>query len=237
MPRHIKAKARNKFKVPTTLYEPMRLKLSAHPDGDAFMRYGVHELIEVYQTVDKDMKSLQDFSKCCKGCTRCCAQLFSASVAEAVFLLAWMSQFKQQRTDRLVAKMSDSSKQAYKYKMEAKPWFVDENYCPLLENDLCSVYPARFLACRSFLVHESYDCTSTEEQIGILHHEGRTGALSAVASISETYHLPHGLIPYPAALVMATRFLEGGYNSLRAVLEAFSGQEVTDTGIVVMPQE
>ena len=105
---------------------------------------------------------------CKAGCGACCRQMIALSVPEAFYLRDLMASLpaesRQVVSQRFEHTTGELKHQAL-YAQLQEPNYSDEDYlqiaqkyfqlrlpCPFLENESCTIYPARPLACREYLV-------------------------------------------------------------------------------------
>ena len=110
---------------------------------------------------------------CRKGCSACCGYLVPVSIPEALHLAGEIDRLPEPRRSRTVRKMQAAAEKiiaagppampepsparpdvrAAEGAMAAGDWYSTiDLLCPLLEDDLCTMYPARPIACREYMV-------------------------------------------------------------------------------------
>ena len=128
---------------------------------------------------------------CAKGCAHCCQLMVEVTWDEAQELGNWILEQPAEKRDRLRKKVKLAARDRRKFfakrsstKHFLKPttstreatakvcddyFFEKSRVCPLLENGVCSVYPARPSACRLHLVtnHPSLCSRDTNDSSGI----------------------------------------------------------------------
>ncbi|MGD9364571.1 MAG: YkgJ family cysteine cluster protein [Desulfobacteraceae bacterium] len=125
-------------------------------------------LEEIYCIYDAYTSNIQ--SACQKGCAACCTCNATATTMEVLLIYNHLA--SQDHTEWLEAKVSSAPPKRYQPKMtinqmvamcalgEVLPEETNDpmaGLCPLLEDDLCSIYPKRPFGCRAML--SSSDCS------------------------------------------------------------------------------
>jgi len=127
------------------------------------------EILDMFKDADelikKELESLQDkksiIPTCKKGCVYCCRQPISISVPEAHAIGQYIKRnFDEKETTDLKTRIlewlswvkTELSTHLQQGLNEAEALFSYGQYCPLLKENECSVYPVRPLLCRSYFV-------------------------------------------------------------------------------------
>jgi len=118
----------------------------------------------MYQTIDQLIDTFLNFSKshgvnpdCKKGCGYCCHQPVFANSYEIEYLGNYIKEnfTKSQQQEILKRAKEKTNKTAHLNKKELQNFKFP---CPLLQNDSCTAYPARPLACRIYLSTQLSSC-------------------------------------------------------------------------------
>jgi Fe-S-cluster containining protein len=114
----------------------------------------------LHNTVNATLHGLSDIAVACKkGCSHCCHIWVSVSAPEALFT----AKIVKQRGDAAVEKVRLAHQQTKDYDFDTRDQHPYP--CPLLEDDLCSIYDARPNACRLAASGDAEICARTYHNI------------------------------------------------------------------------
>lgn len=121
-------------------------------------------IAEMHETIDQLIDSLSIFAKqqnqtidCKKGCSWCCYQPVFALDYELDYLKSFIEKnFSPDRQNEI--KLKAKPKNDKLSKLEGDKLLNSKFACPLLENDACSAYEARPVACRIYLSTNLNSC-------------------------------------------------------------------------------
>ncbi len=125
----------------------------------------LNELIEnLYDLVDGLIGSFSERCRkeslpvdCRKGCSWCCHQAIMASPYELIYLVQWIREhFPLERQEKIMARTREKAR--HTAGLKASEFMLFKAACPFLEEESCSVYPARPLACRIYLSSSLDSC-------------------------------------------------------------------------------
>lgn len=146
--------------------------------------------------------------ECQKGCAMCCHTMVFANLGEiATAYMHIMKTFSKEEVSKLKDHLSKSADGILNAYSEGKPTTIT---CPLLKNDLCSIYEARPSQCRSAHSLNSMKCqeafespTNSDEIIPInpARSEISRLMLSALASSLNEKKLDHELYEFSTTLL------------------------------------
>lgn len=149
------------------------IKTITVPEGKTDLGVIIPEFQELTNlVVDATCKSLEEksvFISCKKGCAACCRQLIPITHIEAKGIIDMISKMPEQRQKTMIEKFevcSEKLSQAGLYEKVKNignlskdelttlgiEYFKLQIPCPFLENESCSIYKNRPLACREYLV-------------------------------------------------------------------------------------
>ncbi|WP_374378661.1 YkgJ family cysteine cluster protein [Dongia sp.] len=154
-------------------------------------------------SVDKSIAGLGPVPIACKkGCSHCCNIWVSATAPEVLTL----ANVVRLRGDAAVKKVRDANEVTKAYPFEIRD--SHPHPCPLLENDLCTVYEHRPKACRlaasanAEICGRSYRNTTNEDiPTPFLYLMGRSAYALAFAAALQKSALPYHAYELNAALV------------------------------------
>ena len=137
----------------------------------------VSHLLPILQSLDDEIAKEADQLlhqsgkpiSCRKGCAACCRQIMPISDAEALALVQLMDDMSPSQRDRVQRRFDEAVKRLDDEGLLERLWsFVDrgeedlseltadyfrrEIACPFLEDEVCTIYEDRPLACREYLV-------------------------------------------------------------------------------------
>jgi Fe-S-cluster containining protein len=155
--------------------------------------------------VDKSIEELGPVPIACrKGCSHCCNIWVSATAPEVLTLAAVV----RRQGDSTIERIREANEVTKLYPFETRD--SHPHPCPLLENDLCTVYEHRPKACRlaasadANICERSYRNTTNENiPTPFLYLMGRNAYALAFAAALKKVALPHHAYELNAALVRA----------------------------------
>ncbi|MEI6328219.1 MAG: YkgJ family cysteine cluster protein [Pseudanabaena sp. ELA645] len=150
------------------------------------------------------LNKISDIIDCQKGCSHCCNIWVSISAPEVLFIAKIVREKGQSSIDKVIA----ANEYTKNYDHDSR---YDHPYpCPLLENNVCSIYSSRPKACRLAVSGDSKICersylNSTEEDIPtpMLYLSARYAYEIAFAASLKKVALPYAMYEFNAALVRA----------------------------------
>lgn len=190
------------------------------PEQTAAMARQLHALLEqakrektidppvryLHARMDATLQRLADIPVACKkGCSHCCYAWVSAAAPEILFI----AKILRRRGDAAVA---SRVRIAFERTRDLAPAGrnKDPHPCPLLEGNVCSVYPARPRACRFCASADAEICDrayrgGSDEDIPTprLNLVGRNAYAVALAVALREAGLPHHLYEFNAGLALA----------------------------------
>jgi hypothetical protein len=193
---------------------------SSDPAGTAAMTRLLSELLEsarrerdieptvrfLHAKVDATLRSMRNIQvDCKKGCAHCCRVWVSATVPEVLFIAKSL----RRRNDAALAERVGAA-----HRITGAYDFVSRQrlhqQCPLLAEDLCSVYETRPVACRFWASTNVMACLRVFRQgsgetvpTPMIHLKGRGGYEVALALALRRVGLPHHYYELNAALTRA----------------------------------
>ena len=119
-----------------------------------------------YQTIDELLDALLDYARqskvsvdCCKGCSQCCYQPVFANDYEISYLRhSILTNFPPDVIGRIRQKAMDKNKTVRE--LTPAQVLIHKQACPLLKDNVCSIYEARPVACRIYLSMDVTSCTN-----------------------------------------------------------------------------
>lgn len=152
---------------------------------------------------------------CKAGCAACCRHLVALSIFEAEALCAWIRTLPESRQQELARRFHDTllklADAGLIDRMVNEDWLtkgdlagklaLDYFYlgvpCPFLEDELCSIYPSRPLACREHLVTSAPEHCSdpARQQVSPVHLPLRVSQPLNMVSAELEQRGSHGWIP------------------------------------------
>lgn len=100
-------------------------------------------------------------AKCAPGCAYCCHQRVRASIPEVLYVWDYIQ--ANWTADQIEELKRETA--SYRASFEHEPSRTNLK-CPLLKNNLCTVYPNRPLVCRGFLSSDVGKCAAVAEKPG-----------------------------------------------------------------------
>ena len=156
--------ANNKFSETDRIFysDGYRLAQSAGESVTSELLFGIQS--QLYQVVDGLIDSLLGQAArssvgvdCAKGCAWCCHQPVYANSAEILYLLEYIRKnFSPEKIQEIMARAETKNRKASglgEHRISAL-----KHPCPLLEEESCTVYPARPMACRIYLSASVESC-------------------------------------------------------------------------------
>jgi len=162
-------------------------------------------VIFLYAKAYATLRRLQDIPVACqKGCSHCCYTWVSASAPEILFI----ANIIRQRSGNLAARVAAAHLNTKDYDFDARG--KHPHPCPLLEQDVCSIYELRPLTCRfaasanAEICARSYHNLSSENiPTPLTHLTGRNAYAVAIASALKRANLPYHAYEFNAGLARA----------------------------------
>jgi Fe-S-cluster containining protein len=159
----------------------------------------------LHSKVDATLSDLNNIPVSCqKGCSHCCNIWVSASAPEVLFVAKIVSAMGQNSIDKVLA----ANNYTKNYNFDSR--YQHPHPCPLLDNDVCSIYNSRPNACRLAASVDSEKCkrsylNGTEEDIPspITYLKARNVYAIALALSLKKVALPYAAYEFNAALVRA----------------------------------
>jgi Fe-S-cluster containining protein len=106
------------------------------------------QLIPIYLKMDNDLSSAGEAVACRAGCSYCCYYHVAVTAAEALALAEHLRGLSTPQQEHLTRKLYETAKQVAPL---SQAEYIHTNIpCAFLDNDRCSVYDARPVACRGF---------------------------------------------------------------------------------------
>ncbi len=190
------------------------------PEATAAMARLMNELFEVAKReknidppvrflqakVDATLKALREIRvDCKKGCAHCCRVWVSATVPEVLFIAKLLRKRGNAATVEKVRAAHQSTKD---YDIQTRSRHVHQ--CPLLSEDICSIYEARPVACRFWASTNVMVCLRAFRQLSgenvptpMRHLKSRGGYEMALVIALKHANLPHHYYEFNAALTRA----------------------------------
>ncbi len=170
------------------------------------MYAAIDELIDsVSQLADQSSQSIQ----CEKGCAYCCYQPVFALDYEMQFLSSFIKKNFSEQKQKEIKKRADANR----LKLAGLPRediLNSKQPCPLLENDACSAYSARPMACRIYLSTDLKSCRTFYSKpesitsfpalldlpmrVGRMMNEGFKAALKTNGVVAKEFRIDEGLV-------------------------------------------
>lgn len=116
---------------------------------------------KVRSVADDEMEGAQRAGPavaCKKGCAYCCYQPVSVNIPEVLYLASYIREnYSPEELEQLRSRMSEYSAGLIPFRREER--IVGYNAaCPFLSDNICTVFAARPMACRSFNAVNVEDC-------------------------------------------------------------------------------
>lgn len=106
------------------------------------------QLIPIYLKMDNDLSSAGEAVACRAGCSHCCYYHVAITAVEALVLVEHLNGLPAAKRDRLKEKVHETAEQV---RPISQADYMHTNIpCAFLEDNHCSVYEARPVACRGF---------------------------------------------------------------------------------------
>lgn len=131
-------------------------------------KFGSINVINVARDLHKQIDNLVDIIKskgvefaCKKGCSLCC-NIRVEALAPEVFYIARVikSKLSDDELVEMIAKLKSHAKKAKDLRLEEY-----DIPCPMLENDICSIYDIRPAMCRKYNSLDSAVCSSLDSKV------------------------------------------------------------------------
>lgn len=159
----------------------------------------------LYTTVNATVRGLSDIPIACKkGCSHCCHTWVSVSAPEALYI----AKIVKQRGDAAIEKVRSAYAHTKEYDFESRD--QHPHPCPLLDEDVCSIYDARPKVCRLAASVDAAICARTYHNITnenvptpMMYPVGRAAYAMVMATGLQHAGLPHHAYEFNAALSRA----------------------------------
>ena len=159
----------------------------------------------LYTTVNATVRGLSDIPIACKkGCSHCCHTWVSVSAPEALYT----AKIVKQRGDAAIERVRSAYAHTKEYDFETRDQHPYP--CPLLEEDVCSIYDARPKVCRLAASADADICARTYHNITnenvpmpMMYLVGRAAYAMVNAAGLQQAGLPHHAYEFNAALARA----------------------------------
>lgn len=159
----------------------------------------------LYSKIDATLLDLRDVPVACKkGCSHCCNIWVSVSAPEVLFTLKAFGPKKQD----MIKRIRDAHVQTRDYTFDVRD--QHPNPCPLLKQEVCSIYTSRPSACRWAASGDANICArsyrnETNENIPtpMINLMGRTAYAAALVIALRHAGLPHHAYEFNSAMVCA----------------------------------
>ena len=137
--------------------------------GRMNLNHKLSVLNEIYAVYDQFSSSLT--VSCVKGCAACCTRNVTLTTLEGHYIIRYIASNSQKHLLKKLKMNKDQRRfrpeitinGLARFYLEGKEApsedYPLEGRCPLLENDVCTIYPARPFGCRCFISHT--DCRKT----------------------------------------------------------------------------
>jgi Fe-S-cluster containining protein len=172
-------------------------------------------LEKMYAAIDEFIDSVSQLAvqnsnpvQCKKGCAYCCHQPVFALDYEMQFLSSFIKENFSEQKQKEIKKRVDTNRLKLAG-LPRKEILNSKQPCPLLENDACSVYSARPMACRIYLSTDLNSCrifyTNPESEtsfpalldlpmrVGRMMNEGFKAALKTNGVVAKEFRIDEGL--------------------------------------------
>jgi len=159
--------------------------------------------VKLFQTTINTMiQGLSDVPVACKkGCSHCCHTWVSATAPEILFIAKIITT----RGDQVIQKIALAHEHTKDYDFDTRAEHPIP--CPLLEQDLCSIYDARPKTCRLAASADAEICarayhniTNEDVPTPLMHLYGRAALAVALSSALRKVGLPHHAYEFNAGL-------------------------------------
>jgi Fe-S-cluster containining protein len=159
-------------------------------------------VVLLYATINATVRGLSDIPVACKkGCSHCCHTWVSVSASEALYT----AKIVKQRGDAAIEKVRSAYAHTKQYDFEMRDQHPYP--CPLLEEDVCSIYDARPKVCRFAASADAEICARTYHNITNenvpmpkMYLVGRAAYAMVMAAGLQHAGLPHQAYEFTAAL-------------------------------------
>lgn len=170
------------------------------------MYAAIDELIDsVLLLADKNKQPVQ----CEKGCAYCCYQPVFALDYEMQFLSSFIKKNFSEQKQKEIKKRADANRLKLAG-LSREEILNSKQPCPLLENDACSAYSARPMACRIYLSTDLKSCRTFYSEpesttsfpalldlpmrVGRMMNEGFKAALKTNGVVAKEFRIDEGLV-------------------------------------------
>ncbi len=168
------------------------------------------EVVRIYKSTDVRLKNIE--KSCLEGCSHCCNQNIPVHVSEELPIVDYIeNEFSEPEKESLrerfrswfkfmnentpeASVLSEADVQVFNKKLAS-----NRIPCPFLNDNLCSIYKVRPLACRTFYVTDSPDyCEQNPCRNGEPHgYKVQTDSFNDIARSADIMQLR--LLPYAVA--------------------------------------
>ncbi len=132
---------------------------------------GLVHLKQITETIrsvaDDEMEGAQRAGPqvaCKKGCGHCCHQPVSVNIPEVLYLASYIREnYSPEELSQLRSRMSEYAKTLIPFREEGRLVGCNTT-CPFLKDDMCSIFVARPMACRSYNAVDVKDCILFESR-------------------------------------------------------------------------
>ncbi len=166
----------------------------------------IDELIDsVLLLADQNKQPVQ----CEKGCVYCCYQPVFALDYEMQFLSSFIKKNFSEQKQKEIKKRADANRLKLAG-LSREEILNSKQPCPLLENDACSAYSARPMACRIYLSTDLKSCRTFYSEpesttsfpalldlpmrVGRMMNEGFKAALKTNGVVAKEFRIDEGLV-------------------------------------------
>jgi Fe-S-cluster containining protein len=158
-----------------------------------------------HATITATVRGLSDIAiACTKGCSHCCHTWVSVYIPEALFI----AKIIRRKGEAAIDQVRRGHQLTKDYDFDARDHHPIA--CPLLEQDLCSIYENRPMTCRMAASADAGVCgrtyhhlTNEDIPMPAMFMLGRTAYAVAMASGLRKANLPHYAYEFNAALTRA----------------------------------
>lgn len=194
-------------------------------------------LESLYGAIDRSMASLYERSDvpCKKGCSDCCYQLVTASIAEAAYVLLPIikdAEARKYHNENRSPKIAEQAKLMETSTVDS--WWQGVHPCVFLSNGICSVYERRPVACRSCAVvgtAERCKIGSIKKVMKFDYREMTREGIKVSVEVCKNLGIPAVTTPFPQALMLATILLTRGVEQFRSVIRGTIYEDPLATAI------
>lgn len=117
----------------------------------------LYEILDRFIDLFLQQAAEEQPAQCRKGCAWCCHQAVFAQTYEFRYLKNWMFANKDAGQLEQIRKRAEEKRKTTS-RLSPEERLLHKEPCPLLENDACSAYAARPVACRIYLSMDVQSC-------------------------------------------------------------------------------